>query len=140
MVRLSVALLLVLAACGEKKGGAPHATTVPAIGGMPALTGMTTSDPRGQIFLEKGCPQCHSISTFGIKSPREMGPDLTNAYADVQTRFGLTLNEFLAAPTGTMQMVLGSMIKLTPQERDSIIHILTELHEEHGEREEGKHQ
>ena len=107
---------------------------------MPALTGMTTSDPRGQIFLEKGCPQCHSISTFGIKSPREMGPDLTNAYADVQTRFGLKLNEFLAAPTGTMQMVLGSMIKLTPQERDSIIHILTELHEEHGEREEGKHQ
>jgi hypothetical protein len=139
VVRLSVALVLVVAACGEKKAD-PPAITVPAIGGMPALNGMTTTDPRGEIFLQKGCPQCHSISTFGIKSPREMGPDLANAYADVPTRFGVKLNEFLAAPTGTMQMVLGSMIKLTPTERDSIIHILSELHEQHEEHGEGSHQ
>ena len=43
-----------------------------------------------------------------------------------------------------MQMVLSSMIKLTPAERDSIIHILKELeeereeHHEREEREEGK--
>lgn len=94
---------------------------------------------RGAIFVEKGCPQCHSISAFGIKSKAEVGPDLTNAYADVQTRFGVKLEQFLSAPTGTMQMVLSSMIKLTPAERDSIIHILKELHEEreeHHEREE----
>lgn len=133
---------LILAACGgeSKSSGKPAATIVPAIGGMPALTGITTSDSRGQIFLNKGCPHCHSISTFGVKSPTEVGPDLANAYADVQTRFGVKLNEFLNAPTGTMQMVLGSMIKLTPAERDSIIHILSELHEEHEEHGEGKHQ
>ena len=106
---------------------------------MPALTGITTSDPRGEIFLHKGCPQCHSISTFGIKSPTEVGPDLAKAYDDVQTRFGVKLTEFLNAPTGTMQMVLGSLIKLTPAERDSIIHILSELHEEHTEHGEGNH-
>ena len=142
MVRfVAVTWLILVAACGgeSKSSGTPAATVVPAIGGMPALTGITTSDPRGQIFLNKGCPHCHSISTFGVKSPTEVGPDLANAYADVQTRFGVKLNEFLNAPTGTMQMVLGSMIKLTPAERDSIIHILSELHEEHDEHGEGKH-
>jgi hypothetical protein len=39
-----------------------------------------------------------------------------------------------------MQMVLGSMITLSPAERDSIIHILTELHEHEEEHGEGKHQ
>ena len=142
MVRfVAVTTLILAAACG--KGGAPKAQAgVPAIGGMPAQPGITTSDARGEIFLHKGCPQCHSISTFAIKSPTDVGPDLTLAYADVQTRFGVKLDQFLAAPTGTMQMVLSSMIKLTPEERDSIIHILTQLHEEreeHAEHEEGNH-
>lgn len=140
MVRLPAVLLLIVAACGGGKKDQAPAAGVPAIGGMPAQPGITTSDPRGEIFLHKGCPQCHSISTFGIKSPTDVGPDLAKAYADVQTRFGVKLNEFLAAPTGTMQMVLGSMIKLTPAERDSIIHILTELHEQqHEEHGEGNH-
>jgi hypothetical protein len=143
MVVRSFALLVLAlaAACGReaKSSKTPSASTVPAIGGMPALTDVTTSDPRGEIFLSKGCPHCHSISTFGIKSPTEVGPDLAKAYADVQTRFGVKLNEFLNAPTGTMQMVLGSMITLTPAERDSIIHILSELNEEHPEHGEGSH-
>jgi hypothetical protein len=104
-----------------------------ACGGRPKET-------RDAIFLGKGCPQCHSISALGIKSKTDVGPDLTFAYADVQNRFGVKLDSFLRAPTGTMQMVLGSMIKLTPAERDSIIHILTELHEQREERGEGNHQ
>lgn len=111
-------------ACGGEKGAA--AAAPPA---APAAA-------RGSIFERKGCQQCHSISAFGIKSATEVGPDLTNAYDDVQTRFGVKLDEFLAAPTGTMQMVLSSMIKLTPAERDSIIHILKELHEEREEHEQ----
>ena len=92
---------------------------------------------RGAIFLRKGCPQCHSISALGIKSQTDVGPDLTFAYADVQSRFGLKLEQFLETPTGTMQMVLSSMIKLTPAERDSIIHILKELYQQRDERAEG---
>lgn len=119
-------------ACGGEKGSA--AATPPA-----ASTAATVSysDARGEIFVRKGCPQCHTISALGVKSPAEVGPDLTGAYDDVQTRFGLKLDQFLAAPTGTMQVVLSSMIKLTPAERDSIIHILKELHEEREERSEG---
>jgi len=119
-----------IAGCGGEKGDAAPA--------LPAA--QAVSDARGAIFVRKGCPQCHSISAFDIKSAAEVGPDLTGAYADVQTRFGLKLDQFLAAPTGTMQMVLSSMIKLTPAERDSIIHILKELHEEREERSERDHQ
>jgi len=119
-----VLLVSLVAACGGEKGSAAPPATPPA-------AAVTTSDARGEIFVQKGCPQCHSLSAFGIKSPTEVGPDLTLAYADVQTRFGVKLDQFLAAPTGTMQVVLSSMIKLTPAERDSIVHILKELHEEH---------
>lgn len=121
-------LLPLVAGCGKDKAKAAAASTT---------TTYTYTDARGEIFARKGCPQCHTISALGIKSPAEIGPDLTGAYSDVQTRFGVKLDQFLAAPTGTMQVVLSSMIKLTPAERDSIIHILTELHEEREERSEG---
>ena len=88
------------------------------------------SDPRAALFVQKGCPQCHSISALGVKSPAEIGPDLTFAYSDVQSRFNMKLEEFLKNPTGTMQVVLSSQIKLSPEERDSVIHILKQLHEE----------
>lgn len=131
--RWGLLLVSLAVACGGEKGSAAPPAPPPA-------ATVATSDARGEIFVRKGCPQCHSISAFGIKSQAEVGPDLTGAYDDVQTRFGLKLDQFLEAPTGTMQMVLSSMIKLTPAERDSIVHILKELHEEREERSEGKHQ
>lgn len=122
-------LLGILACSGDKKpAAAPESATPPATTASP--DGPTSSDPRAAIFLSKGCPQCHSISAFGVKSPAEIGPDLTMAYEDVQTRFNMTLKEFLHNPTGTMQMVLSSQIQLSVAERDSIIHILKGLHEE----------
>ena len=125
----SAALLLALLACGgDRKAGTAAGTT--------AAASAAPTDPRAAIFVSKGCPQCHSISALGVKSPAEVGPDLTLAYDDVQNRFGVKLEEFLANPTGTMQVVLTSTIQLSPAERDSIIHILKGLHEEREEREE----
>jgi hypothetical protein len=109
----------------DTAGGAASSTA-----GLPA-----SSDSRAAIFLAKGCPQCHSISALGVKSPAEIGPDLTIAYEDVQSRFSVPLEEFLHNPTGTMQVVLSSQIQLSSAERDSIIHILKELHEQNEESE-----
>jgi hypothetical protein len=89
------------------------------------------------LFLEKGCPQCHSITALGVKSATEVGPDLTLAYSDVKNRFNVSLEEFFHNPTGTMQIVLSQQITLSPAERDSIVHILTRLHEVREER--GEH-
>ena len=128
--QIAVAGLLAIIACGgERSTPSASRDSLPAAG--PAVSAASaSSDPRAAIFVEKGCPQCHSISALGVKSPAEIGPDLTIAYSDVQSRFNLKLDEFLKNPTGTMQIVLSSQIKLSPAERDSIIEILEDLHEE----------
>ena len=126
------AACLVLIACGNERPGAVPDSGMPMAGmpgEAPALVTPPT-DPRAALFVQKGCPQCHSISALGVKSPAEVGPDLTYAYSDVQSRFNMKLEEFLENPTGTMQVVLSSLIKLSPEERDSVLHILKQLHEE----------
>jgi len=128
--------------------GACHTDAAPAKApAMPALPGMaavappivTGNDPRAYLFLGKGCPTCHSITAVGIKSSTDVGPDLSIAYSDVRNRFGVSLEEFLPNPTGTMQMVLGQLIKLTPAERDSVIHILKQVNEEQEHHEQDHH-
>ena len=125
---LSIVALLGLLACSDKAPKPGDDTSVVVQPGTVHDTPAST-DPRAAIFVQKGCPQCHSISAFGIKSPAELGPDLTMAAEDVKTRFNMPLEEFLHNPTGTMQIVLSSQIQLSTEERDSIIRILKELHE-----------
>ena len=129
----TVATALAIAACGGERQPSPGVgDSAPATTSVSSAS-PASSDPRAAIFIEKGCPQCHSISALGVKSPAEVGPDLTIAYTDVQSRFNMKLEEFLENPTGTMQIVLSSQIKLTPAERDSIVEILEDLHEESDE-------
>jgi cytochrome c2 len=71
----------------------------------------------GSFFVKKGCFACHSISAFDIKSASDIGPDLSFAVSDVQSRFAKTLEDFLAQPTGTMAVVLSTQIQLTDDER-----------------------
>lgn len=127
---IGVALLAVVGAACGKGGDQQQATVAAAPSPANAAWTVTGNDPRAALFLTKGCPQCHTISALGVKSAAEVGPDLTLAYTDVQSRFGVKLEQFLPNPTGTMQMVLTTMIKLSPAERDSVIHILKQLHEE----------
>jgi cytochrome c2 len=71
----------------------------------------------GAFFVKKGCFACHSISAFDIQSASNIGPDLSFAVSDVQSRFGKTLEDFLAKPTGTMAVVLSTQIQLTDEEK-----------------------
>jgi cytochrome c1 len=71
----------------------------------------------GAFFVRKGCFACHSVSTLGIESASKIGPDLTDAVVDVQSRFGKTLEDFLHNPTGTMSVVLATQIRLTEAEK-----------------------
>ena len=83
----------------------------------------------GSFFVKKGCFACHSITAFDIKSAADIGPDLSFAVTDVQSRFGKTLEDFLAHPTGTMAVVLSTQIQLTDEERQEAIAKLKSAYE-----------
>ena len=80
----------------------------------------------GAWFVETGCSTCHSIQVYGVKSPAQIGPDLSNAVEDVQSRFGRTIDAFLREPTGTMSVVLSRQIILTPEQKAIAIQKLRE--------------
>ncbi len=75
----------------------------------------------GAFFVKHTCFVCHSVSTLGIESATNIGPDLANAVTDVPARFGRPLDDFLMSPTGTMSVVLATQIHLSPEERREAI-------------------
>jgi cbb3-type cytochrome oxidase cytochrome c subunit len=85
----------------------------------------------GGWFVQTGCFVCHSVSVFGVKSPAQIGPDLSMAVEDVQSRFGVTIDQFLANPTGTMSVVLSRQIILTPEQKQVAIQKLREAFAEY---------
>lgn len=85
----------------------------------------------GGWFVQTGCFVCHSISVYGVKSPAQIGPDLSMAVEDVQSRFGVTIDAFLMNPTGTMSVVLSRQIILTPEQKQTAIQKLREAFAEY---------
>jgi cbb3-type cytochrome oxidase cytochrome c subunit len=85
----------------------------------------------GAWFVKTGCFVCHSVSSLGVKSAAQIGPDLSLAVEDTQKRFGRTVDDFFMNPTGTMAVVLARQIILTPAEKQVAIGKLREAYAEH---------
>jgi hypothetical protein len=85
----------------------------------------------GGYFVQTGCFVCHSVAVFGVKSPAQIGPDLSIAVADVQSRFGRTIDDFFMNPTGTMSVVLARQIVLDTEQRKVAIAKLREAYAEY---------
>jgi cytochrome c2 len=85
----------------------------------------------GAWFVQTGCFVCHSIAAFGVKSPAQIGPDLSIAVTDVQARFGRTVDDFFMNPTGTMSVVLSRQIILNTEQRKVAIGKLREAFAEY---------
>lgn len=90
----------------------------------------------GAWFVKTGCFVCHSISVYGVNSPAQIGPDLSTAVEDVQSRFGKTIDDFMDKPEGTMAVVLSRQIILTPEEKQVAIQKLREAFAEHQRKKE----
>ncbi|HXQ30195.1 MAG TPA: hypothetical protein VN848_13115 [Gemmatimonadales bacterium] len=86
-------------------------------------------DARRRIFVEHGCTRCHGIWALGLKPVSDVGPDLTFAYGDVVTRYGMSLEAFLNNPSGVMRLMLASHLHLGAGARDSIATILNQLYQ-----------
>ena len=85
----------------------------------------------GAWFVKTGCFVCHSVSSLGVKSAAQIGPDLALAVEDTQSRFGRTVDDFFMNPTGTMAVVLSRQIILSPEEKKVAIEKLREAFREH---------
>jgi cytochrome c2 len=85
----------------------------------------------GAWFVQTGCFVCHSIASLGVKSPAQIGPDLSIAVLDTQARFGKTVDDFIMNPTGTMSVVLSRQIILNTEQRQVAIQKLREAFAEY---------
>lgn len=84
--------------------------------------GQGTTKKEGEIFVSRGCIQCHEVSAYGLKGG-VTGPDLSLAYNDVPDRFGKSLQEFLLQPEGTMGEIIPGK-GLTEAEKQEILDLL----------------
>lgn len=133
---LSAAALAGVAALGSACGPGPDSTdqaetaaaAQPADAAAPAASAVS---PEGAWFVETGCSQCHAVSVYGVQPQAQIGPDLALAAEDVQTRFGVTLEEFFENPSGTMALVLSSQIQLSPEQKKVAIEKLHKAFEAH---------
>jgi len=78
----------------------------------------------GAFFVDHGCFVCHSVSTFGVESAAEIGPDLARARANIRRRLGISVDQFIHEPVGTMVAVFGSQAPLTEEEKERVIELL----------------
>jgi hypothetical protein len=114
------------------------AILAPAIVAVATLAGVRAAphtdrhplDPRGVIFLQRGCNACHGIAALGVEPVTDAAPDLSFAYIDVRNRYGLSLESFLYDPPGVMRMMLASHLNLSRADRDSMVHILAAVYGE----------
>ncbi len=89
-----------------------------------------SADPRASLFVRHRCADCHALEALKVKASSDVGPDLTLAYADVQHRYGMTLERFFEEPTGIMRVIFGGQIQFEPAARDSLVRLFRDLYTE----------
>ncbi len=99
-------------------GQADAAETTDATTAATATADNTSKE--GEIFTKRGCVACHSVSALNVKGGAA-GPDLSQAYVNVENKHGVPIEEFLKKPTSAvMSGVLGKS-PLTDDERKAVL-------------------
>jgi len=84
---------------------------------------VSASSKEGDILQQKGCLSCHSVSKLNLQGGTT-GPDLSNAYKEVEGKHGKPIEEFLKAPTSAVMSGVIKSNPLTDEERAAIIKVL----------------
>ena len=74
------------------------------------------------------CISCHAVQSAGIAGGTT-GPDLSEAYVNVQDKHGVELNEFLKAPTSAVMSGVIAENPLSDEDREQIVKFLKETAE-----------
>jgi mono/diheme cytochrome c family protein len=85
-----------------------------------------TSDPisaEAEILTSKNCLSCHAVSSLNLAGGAT-GPDLSDAYLEVEGKHGKPLNEFLKDPTSAVMASVISGNPLSDEEINQIVDVL----------------
>jgi cytochrome c2 len=84
----------------------------------------------GSFFVKKRCFICHTISSLGVESPTNIGPDLALAVKNVPRKHQMQVKEFIFNPKGTMAVILATpQYHLAEKEREEAVKLLNEAWE-----------
>ena len=81
------------------------------------------SDNEGRIFVQRGCITCHSVSALNTQGGAT-GPDLSQAYVNVEGKHGVPIEEYLKNPTSA---VMSSVLGEKPLSEDELKAVLEAL-------------
>jgi len=94
----------------------------------PADTETTASAGEDNILQSRGCLGCHSVEALNLKGGAT-GPDLSQAFKNVEGKHGKPVAEFLKEPTSAvMSGVIGGN-PLSEEEINQVVSILKEASE-----------
>ncbi|MGG1675811.1 cytochrome C [Neobacillus sp. NRS-1170] len=80
------------------------------------------------ILNKKGCLGCHSVEALNLKGGA-VGPDLSQAFVNVEGKHGKPIEEFLKAPTSAVMSGVIGKNPLTDDERKQVLDLLKQASE-----------
>ncbi|MGJ7910957.1 cytochrome C [Neobacillus sp. LXY-1] len=91
----------------------------------PATSSAVAED---NILNKRGCLGCHSVEALNLKGGA-VGPDLSQAYVNVEGKHGKPIEEFLKQPTSAVMSGVIGKNPLTDEERKQVLDLLKQASE-----------
>lgn len=91
-----------------------------------ATTSASASDDN--ILNQRGCLACHSVESLNLKGGA-VGPDLSQAFVNVEGKHGKPIEEFLKAPTSAVMSGVIGKDPLTDDQRHQVLDLLKQASE-----------
>jgi len=113
-------------AASTEKAEAKETSTAPAE--KPKEEAATVSASEDNILAKKGCLGCHSVGALNIKGGA-VGPDLSQAFVNVEGKHGKPIEEFLKKPTSAVMSGVIGKNPLTDDERKQVLDFLKKASE-----------
>ncbi|HEX5564675.1 MAG TPA: c-type cytochrome [Sporosarcina sp.] len=90
---------------------------------------VATVPAEAEVMSNNSCLSCHAVSSMGVEGGTT-GPDLSNAYKDIEGKHGKDLDSFLQEPTSAvMSGVIGGS-PLSEEDRAEIVKFLEKASEQ----------
>jgi cytochrome c551/c552 len=88
----------------------------------------SSSVSEDNILNKRGCLGCHSVEALNLKGGA-VGPDLSQAFVNVEGKHGKPIEEFLKAPTSAVMSGVIGKKPLTDDERKQVLELLKQASE-----------